>query len=668
MRCPHLLPWLVLPLALTLTTAGRGVAADVAKQGPDPVAEALAHAIIGPRQALADTTEHTSARIPRMPELTTLADWEAYAARTRAEVSRRVLFRGAAAAWRDAPARVEWLDTIEGGPGYHIRKLRYEALPGFWIPALLYQPDDLARRGKVPAVLNVNGHDPKGKAAEYKQLRCINLAKRGMLALNVEWLGMGQLRTEENRHDLIAHLDLCGTSGVAVHYLYMTRAVDLLLKLEHTDPARVAVTGLSGGGWQTITLGAFDTRLTLVNPVAGYSSFLTKFKEFSDLGDAEQTPVDLGTVTDYAVMTALVAPRPLLLTFNAKDDCCFAAGHALPPLVEAAGPVYRLYGKDGRLRTHVNNDPGTHNYLVDNRQALYRMLATHFFASDPTFDPKEIPSEGELKTAEQLNVPLPSDNASLHRLALKLSQALPRDPALHGEAAAARAWREDRRGRLFELVRAGRHEAHVASSTTETKGNVQTTFWRLKVGDFAVPLVELTRVGTASKGTTLLVADAGRAAATVPVKPLLDAGQRVLALDPFYIGEAKIGDHDDLFALLLATAGDRPLGVQATQIAAVARWARDARKAGPVSIVADGPRTSVMALVAAGIEPDAIASLELRGAPGSLKLMIAAKTPFADSPELFCFGLLEQFDIPQLVALAAPRRVVFVRSNAARPK
>ena len=31
------------------------------------------------------------------------------------------------------------------------------------------------------------------KAAEYKQKRCINLAKRGIIALNVEWLGMGQL-------------------------------------------------------------------------------------------------------------------------------------------------------------------------------------------------------------------------------------------------------------------------------------------------------------------------------------------------------------------------------------------------------------------------------------------------------------------------------------------
>ena len=101
----------------------------------------------------------------------------------------KIVFRGQAAEWRGAPAQVEWLDRIDGGEGYSIRKLRYEALPGLWIPALLYEPMDIS--GQVPVVMNVNGHDSKGKAAEYKQIRCINQAKRGMLALNVEWLGMG---------------------------------------------------------------------------------------------------------------------------------------------------------------------------------------------------------------------------------------------------------------------------------------------------------------------------------------------------------------------------------------------------------------------------------------------------------------------------------------------
>src|SRR5947209_8011448 len=110
----------------------------------------------------------------------------------RAETLAKVVFRGEAAAWRDTATKVDWLGTIEGGPGYRIKKLRYQVVPGLWAPALLYEPEKLA--GKVPVVLNVNGHDGKGKAADYKQIRCINEAKRGIIDLNLEWFGMGQLR------------------------------------------------------------------------------------------------------------------------------------------------------------------------------------------------------------------------------------------------------------------------------------------------------------------------------------------------------------------------------------------------------------------------------------------------------------------------------------------
>ena len=114
-----------------------------------------------------------------------------------------------------------------------------------------------------------------GKSVAYKQVRCINQAKRGMLALNVEWLGMGQLSGPGFHHNRMNQLDLCGTSGVAPFYLSLKRGLDLLLSLPHADPSRVAVTGFSGGGWQTIFIGALDPRVTLANPVAGYSSLLT---------------------------------------------------------------------------------------------------------------------------------------------------------------------------------------------------------------------------------------------------------------------------------------------------------------------------------------------------------------------------------------------------------
>ncbi len=74
-----------------------------------------------------------------------------------------------------------------------------------WIPALLYEPT--RQKGKMPVVLNPNGHHAGGKAMDYKQARCINLAKRGMIALNIEFVGMGEL-TRDRDHQRIAHLDL----------------------------------------------------------------------------------------------------------------------------------------------------------------------------------------------------------------------------------------------------------------------------------------------------------------------------------------------------------------------------------------------------------------------------------------------------------------------------
>ncbi len=409
--------WCVLLLSPVLSSAIR--AAE-----PSPLEAALSREIIGPRQSLLDVQDHIESRLPRMPSAKSVAEWEKHSQRIRRDVLDRVVFRGEAVVWRDAKCEVKWFDAIAGGPGYRIRKLRYEALPGLWIPALLYEPEKLS--GKVPVVLAVNGHDGKGKAARYKQIRCINLAKRGMVVLNVEWLGMGQLRGVGYQHYRMNQLDLCGTSGVAPFYLAMTRGIDVLLALPNADAERVAVSGLSGGGWQTIFVSSLDLRVRLANPVAGYSAFRVKVRDhYKDLGDSEQTPCDLATVADYTHLTALRAPRPTLLTYNSKDNCCFEAGYALPPLLDAARPIFTLYGKDKALRSHINDDPGTHNYEKDNRQAFYRMIGDFFYAGDKTYTSDEITSDKEVKSSEELAVDLPRRNADFNSLALDLAKSLP---------------------------------------------------------------------------------------------------------------------------------------------------------------------------------------------------------------------------------------------------
>ena len=169
-----------------------------------------------------------------------------------------------------------------------------------------------------------------------------------------------------------------------------------------------------------------DTRVTLANPVAGYSSYRTRTRHFSDLGDSEQTPSDLATIVDYTHLTAMMAPRGLLLTKNRTDNCCFASAHALPPLLAAARPAYAQLSAADRLRWHINDDPGDHNFQQDNRQALYRMIRDQFYDGDQRqFPTEEIACEDELQTADQLQVPLPPDNLDFSQLAAELARHCP---------------------------------------------------------------------------------------------------------------------------------------------------------------------------------------------------------------------------------------------------
>ncbi len=622
-----------------------------------PVNELLQRPIIGGQRAQEELLNFTAARVARLPALSTADDWTRYADELRKTVLDRVVYRGAGAQWRAAPHHVEWLETLEPAPEYRIKKLRIEVLPGLWVPALLYEPTQLS--GKTPVVLNVNGHDANGKAAPYKQIRCINQAKRGLLALNLEWFGMGQLRTDGFQHGRLNQLELCGTSGLAPFILAMQRGLDVLLEHPHADPQRVAVAGLSGGGWQTIYISALDTRVTLSNPVAGYSSFLTRISHASDLGDSEQTPTDMGAYADYTHFTAMLAPRHALLTFNEKDECCFASGHALAPLLDAARPVYQLFQAEERLRHHVNTDPGTHNFERDNRQALYRALGAAFFPTATDFSAEELECESEVQTADQLLVALPGENQDFHKLALQLATALPRDSAWPTTPADAQAWQTERTMLLERTVRYhGEYQAEARRVATETWRGLDVGYWKIQVaGAWTVPAVELSPAKPA--GTAIVFSEAGRSSVGSVVHTWLDRNYRVLAIDPFYWGEQKIAQRDYLYALLIATVGERPLGLQASQAASVARWAQAQWGEVPVELVAVGPRASLAGLVASACEKRAIARLHTHNSLPSLHDVLAQNLAVNHAPEYFCFGLLEHFDIAPLAALAAPREVHF---------
>lgn len=649
-------PW---SLFLVISCRLSSTIAQETNPAANEVSPLLARPVLEEKLTLAEVRKFCDRRIAAMPAYKTWSDWQREAAQIEKKVLENVVFRGVPAEWRSSSRRVEWQETIAGGPGYHIRKLRYEALPGLWIPALLYEPEHLQWR--VPVVLNVNGHDSKGKSAPYKQIRCINQAKRGMLALNLEWLGMGQLTGEGFSHYRMNQLDLCGISGLAVFYLAMERGLDILLDHPHADVERVAMAGLSGGGWQTIFLSSLDRRVTLANPVAGYSSFKTRVEFFSDLGDSEQTPADLASVADYTHLTALRAPRPTLLTYNAKDECCFRADHALQPLLEAALPVFELAGVGTRLRSHVNSDPGTHNFERENREVLYKMIGDFFYAGDETFDATEIESENEVKTAEELNVALPEENLDFHKLALSFLDRLPthRCPDPSDTKSQSPPAMKPNAQSVRNVARLASYEPTATLVHESGEGKTKARYWRIVVGeDWTVPVVELWR--DTPKGTCCIVADGGRSSAASQVERWLFEGWRVLAIDPFYVGESRIEDRGYLFALLVSSVGARPIGVQADQLQAVVRWAAMQFGTHVQQLVAIGPRMSLAALIATatGEDNERPKQLQLHGSLASLREIVTNNWSVQDYPELFCFGLLEHCDIDDLTELAKPCAVV----------
>ncbi|NDD39793.1 MAG: hypothetical protein EB082_15530, partial [Verrucomicrobia bacterium] len=200
-----------------------------------------------------------------------------------------------------------------------------------------------------------------------------------------------------------------------------------------------------------------------------------------------------------------------------------------------------------------------------------------------------------MKKPEELTVPLPANNLDFNQIATRVAQGLPRSGASSPLTPAHLAhWQATQRGLLGGVVRAKHYAVTAELAGTETTNGTTMTSWRLKMGGvWTVPAVELTR-GTPHE-TVLLVGDAGRKGLAPEVEQLLGEGRRVVVLDPFYFGESHIAQKDFLFALLVAAVGDRPLGLQASQLTAAARWLADARKLGPVKLLSVGPRASVFA-------------------------------------------------------------------------
>ena len=640
----------MLPLSLLITAVF-----GASKSNSVEINEWLEKSVVSPDQIRTEISEYIQQLIPsfNVPDRTT---WEHQASALRQEILDKVVFRGVPQEWTDWKAETMWEDTLKVGSGYQIRKLRYQALPGLWIPALLYEP--IQTQAKMPAILNVNGHvGPPGKSTDYEQLRCINLAKKGVLALHPEWFYFGELAGEDYKHNRMAYLDLCGISGLSTFYLAMRGGLDVLYDYPSTDLNRVGMTGLSGGGWQTIILSALDERISLSVPNAGYIDLKNRIDYRSDIGDLEQNPTDLVSIADYTYLTGMLAPRPTLLLYNQKDDCCFVAERAESAVYHPAIPFFQLFEKTADFVYYENKDPGTHNYDLDNREQFYRFVKKHYALLDST--ESEIPSEAELLTAEQLTVGLPEGNANFFTLAKTYLESLPKYPVPMTDDTEQEQWQESARLRLQQVLRLSplADDGITADQLLEreSRNSVKIERYQLRTTDqLTLPLMMFYPDQPQHQNIVIALADEGCTQIEDRIQKEIALGNTVITVDLLFIGESvPAGISPWQYAMLIATVGKRPLGIQVRQLQLLVEWVCQKYQVPQISLQSQGWNSGIVVLAASGLSPGRVKRINATEALVDLKVLINQHLDYENHPALFCFGLLEEFNVPELMALSS---------------
>jgi dienelactone hydrolase len=623
-----------------------------AQTGPRQVGEVLSEEIVPAQVAVYQLRDYLLGRIARPPAAVSASAWTAEAGRIRSRILKDVVFHGWPREWVDAPPKFEEVGTI-AGQGYRIRKFRYEIVPGFQSAALLYEPEKL--NGKGPAILDVNGHvGAPGKATEYEQKRSINFARHGVLTLALEWLACGELAQKENQHWFGGHLDLVGTHELGLFYLAMRKGLDYLYEHPNVDRARLGMTGLSGGGWQTIVLSSLDERVRAAVPVAGFSSMGTRIevRKYGDIGDVEQSATDLLDGADYTHLAAMVAPRPMLLAYNAEDDCCFRAPQVKSLIYDGIKPIYKLYGAEESFAWHENRDPGTHNYQLDNRLAAYKFFSRQFRL--PPIEEEVVDSD--IRSFEELAVGLPADNFSILGVARKIAGGIDRGAIQAGDA----AWASTERKRLSDVVRYRPVHANRVWTVaiSKNKGLESKTYLFRMDNGLSASGVWLHSISSPNDGgATILLDDSGKKGTAVPAADRVNRGEQVLAADLAFTGEPWRDPEAWGFEQILHATGDRAIGLEAAQLIEMARWLRSNTGRKQVRVETSGIRTQSIALIAAALEPDLFSTVVVRNGMNSFSHLLEKPVEYAEAPDLFCLDLFKYFDLDRLAAIAAPAEI-----------
>lgn len=238
-----------------------------------------------------------------------------------------------------------------------MENIAIRSFPGFYITGNLYFPAKI--QGRVPAVLNPHGHLPNKRMTHYMQRRCAGFARLGAIAFAYDLVGEGESTQV--------------THGIPIAALLQTwnskRVLDYLLSRPDVDPARIGITGGSGGATQTFLLTAIDERVTVSAPVVMVASHF-----FGGCVCESGMPIHRrnGFQTNNVEIAALAAPRPMLLISNGADWTRYT------PLVEYPylRKVYALY-KAEQFVENIHLPSESHDYGYSKRAGAFMFFSHH---------------------------------------------------------------------------------------------------------------------------------------------------------------------------------------------------------------------------------------------------------------------------------------------------
>lgn len=244
--------------------------------------------------------------------------------------------------------------------GYTVENIALEILPGIYVNGSLYKPSII--KGKIPLILNPDGHWEKQRYRADCQYRCAAFAKMGAMAFSYDLFAWGesqlQFPLEDHRRSLSMTIQVLGS----------IRALDYLLSIPSVDTNRVGITGGSGAGSHTVLMTAIDQRIKVSAPVVAISSYF-----YGGCPCESGMPIhDCGSRTDNVEIAAMAAPRPQLLVSDGGDWTDKTPEHDFPYLQK----IYGYYGKQALVsNTHLVNEK--HDFGINKRTAVYQFMAKY---------------------------------------------------------------------------------------------------------------------------------------------------------------------------------------------------------------------------------------------------------------------------------------------------